>query len=123
MPRQCSLTRRFQLPGVASIHELHVWQLDQQKTIASVHIINEDTSMEAYLTNVRQVGECLHAYGIHSFTVQPELAKGSHSNSIEAISEELGRSTGLESPSAATEGLTCRIPCQDGGCEQPQCCD
>ena len=113
----------MELPGIASVHELHVWQLDQQKTIATVHILTEDTSLDTYLEKARHVGECLHAYGIHSFTIQPELARDPPGNTAKALTMDSSQSTGQDVQTTAPEGLTCRIQCQNGGCEQPQCCD
>lgn len=54
------------------MHELHIWRLDQQKAIASAHVVVSDQSMESFIEKARTVNECLHAYGIHSATLQPE---------------------------------------------------
>lgn len=61
-----------QIPGIESVHELHIWRLDQQKAIASAHVVVSDQSMSSFLEKARTVNECLHAYGIHSATLQPE---------------------------------------------------
>lgn len=65
-----------QVPGVDSIHELHVWRLDQHKAIASVHVVLTEDSIVNFMDKARTIGECLHAYGIHSATIQPELPPG-----------------------------------------------
>lgn len=65
-----------QVPGVDSIHELHVWRLDQNKAIASVHVVLTEDGIVNFMDKARTIGECLHAYGIHSATVQPELPPG-----------------------------------------------
>ncbi|KAF2197989.1 cation efflux protein [Delitschia confertaspora ATCC 74209] len=62
------------IPGVLSVHELHVWRLDQRKSIATAHVIVKDESLSAFMQKAQTVSECLHAYGIHSTTLQPELA-------------------------------------------------
>ncbi|KAI9694526.1 MAG: hypothetical protein M1822_000142 [Bathelium mastoideum] len=61
--------------GVASIHELHIWRLDEMKSVASAHVSVPDPSMESFMKKASIVLECLHAYGIHSVTLQPELAE------------------------------------------------
>ncbi|CAI7572410.1 unnamed protein product [Penicillium manginii] len=65
------------VPGVHSIHELHIWRLNQQKTLASVHVVVSDPSVSGFLQTAKTINECFHAYGIHSATIQPEvLAEG-----------------------------------------------
>ncbi|KAJ5397723.1 hypothetical protein N7509_005836 [Penicillium cosmopolitanum] len=65
------------VPGVHSIHELHIWRLNQQKTLASVHVVVSDPSVSGFLKTAKTINECFHAYGIHSATLQPEvLAEG-----------------------------------------------
>jgi len=115
-----------ELPGIASVHELHVWRLDQQKTIASVHVLTERVSVDGFMEQAQQIGECLHAYGVHSFTVQPERT-GAQSN---VTGPNAGATTGRSSEygdeidnAEASNGLTCRIKCQEGVCEEPPCCD
>ena len=62
----------LQLPGIISFHELHVWQLSDTKLVASVHVrISPDVDVTL---SQRRVQALLHAYGIHSSTVQPEVA-------------------------------------------------
>ncbi|KAG8841425.1 hypothetical protein FRC20_005049 [Serendipita sp. 405] len=59
------------VPGVGSVHELHIWQLSETRLIASVHIKVDST--RPYMDIVRDVKKLLHANGIHSGTVQPEI--------------------------------------------------
>ncbi|RAL13672.1 putative di-, tri-valent inorganic cation transporter [Aspergillus homomorphus CBS 101889] len=61
------------IPGVLSIHELHIWQLNQHKTLASVHVMLSDSSVPRFLKLTKTINECFHAYGIHSTTIQPEV--------------------------------------------------
>ncbi|KAJ5890793.1 uncharacterized protein N7473_007021 [Penicillium subrubescens] len=61
------------VPGVHSIHELHIWRLNQRKTIASVHVVVSDPSVSSFLKTAKTINECFHAYGIHSATLQPEV--------------------------------------------------
>lgn len=56
--------------GVVSVHELHVWQLSEAKIIASVHVC-VDRGVE-YMNIAADIREVLHAYNVHSCTIQPE---------------------------------------------------
>jgi solute carrier family 30 (zinc transporter), member 1 len=59
------------VPGVLSIHELHVWQLSESKLIASVHVcISSKADYMEVQSNIRKV---LHDQGMHSSTIQPEV--------------------------------------------------
>ncbi|KAF8424489.1 cation efflux protein [Tirmania nivea] len=71
------------IKSVVSVHELHVWQLSDVKLIASLHIqVAFDPEDQAggtdggrYMKLAREIRKCLHAYGIHSSTIQPEYVK------------------------------------------------
>ncbi|KAL2199883.1 cation efflux protein [Corynascus similis CBS 632.67] len=65
------------LPGVISCHHVHIWQLSDTKIVASMHIqvafpISE-AGGEKYMELSMMARKCLHAYGIHSATIQPEF--------------------------------------------------
>ncbi|RAH51031.1 putative di-, tri-valent inorganic cation transporter [Aspergillus brunneoviolaceus CBS 621.78] len=91
------------IPGVLSVHELHIWQLNQQKTLASVHVMVSDSSVPAFLRLTKTINECFHAYGIHSTTIQPEVV---HPGAISSLATE-----GIEKCQvvcgAMCAGLTC----------------
>ena len=56
--------------GVISLHELHVWQLSENKIVASVHVLasrNHD-----FMPVAVKIRKILHHLGIHSCTIQPE---------------------------------------------------
>jgi solute carrier family 30 (zinc transporter), member 1 len=56
--------------GVISLHELHVWQLSENKLVASVHVLasrNHD-----FMPIAAKIRKALHHLGIHSSTIQPE---------------------------------------------------
>lgn len=65
------------LPGIIGCHHLHVWQLSDTKFVASLHVqVDYDFKGEGssrYMQLARAVRKCLHAYGIHSSTIQPEF--------------------------------------------------
>ncbi len=58
------------MDGVLSLHELHVWQLSENKIVASVHVMasrNHD-----FMPVAAKIRKALHHRGIHSSTIQPE---------------------------------------------------
>lgn len=63
----------IQLDGVISVHELHVWQLNDTKLIASLHVLLK--SREGYMSLGSEIRKVLHSYGIHSATIQPEFVE------------------------------------------------
>ncbi|GFF78195.1 metal ion resistance protein/transporter (Zrc1), putative [Aspergillus lentulus] len=60
------------IPGVESVHELHIWQLNQEKALASVHLAVSNELIADFMDKAKIINECFHAYGIHSTTLQPE---------------------------------------------------
>lgn len=130
-----------QLPGVNGSHHLHVWQLSDTKIVASIHI-QVDTEIkgegsERYMRLARQVRRCLHAYGIHSSTIQPEFAPdsdveestaggggGGHPSSSRASHHEPNSS---KIPSRAgsvrdVDPQACLLECDDNCANGGQCC-
>eukprot|EP01027_Heterolobosea_sp_BB2_P007397 GEZU01011019.1.p1 GENE.GEZU01011019.1~~GEZU01011019.1.p1 ORF type:complete len:321 (+),score=58.88 GEZU01011019.1:431-1393(+) len=57
--------------GVINVHEFHVWQLINNKHIASVHITCRNTS--DFMALAAKVKKIFHKHGIHSSTIQPEF--------------------------------------------------
>ncbi|KAF9736846.1 hypothetical protein PMIN03_007261 [Paraphaeosphaeria minitans] len=97
------------IPGVLGVHELHVWRLNQTKSLASAHIVVRDTEVREFIGRAKIISECLHAYGIHSATLQPELVDASELGTEGAIQE--------------TEGVgKCTITCGTS-CEPLKCCN
>jgi len=94
--------------GASSVHELHVWRLDQKKAIASAHIVVSEPDIASFMKKAQKVRECLHAYGIHSATLQPELA-GVAGEGVEVSGD---------SPTSSIEkcGVPCRVQCEDLKC-------
>ncbi|GME74744.1 unnamed protein product [[Candida] boidinii] len=62
------------IPGVVSVHEFHIWNLTEKLLIASLHV-DLNTSPENFIEVAQVVKQCLHAYGIHSATIQPEFTQ------------------------------------------------
>ena len=74
---------------VLGVHELHVWQLSEAQTVASVHVVVPKSdkmspvngSMEdIYMELANQIKIKLHAHGVHSTTVQPEFVSSIEDN-------------------------------------------
>ncbi|WVQ88363.1 hypothetical protein IAS59_002097 [Cryptococcus gattii] len=65
--RQCI----YEVPGVDSVHELHIWQLSESTVVASVHVMIEEG--RDYMEVASGIRERMHGHGIHSVTIQPEF--------------------------------------------------
>lgn len=114
---QTSIDLCSQIPGVDSVHELHAWRLNQSKAIASAHIVTNDSSLLNFMAQAERIGECLHAYGIHSVTLQPEFANEADDVQVKVVQSE---ASGLHARRGADS--TCRIACGTG-CEPLMCCN
>ena len=126
--------RGAQIPGVDSVHELHVWRLNEQKAIASVHVVVSSESVFIFTETARHINECLHAYGIHSTTLQPELPirsrlSGQDSNSGsplllgESVSGgQAGRTGRIRGEGAHNIRHDCQLVCART-CEGLMCCE
>jgi zinc transporter 1 len=100
------------IPGIVSVHELHVWQLDQKKAIASAHVVVSDPDIETFMRNAQTFRECLHAYGIHSATLQPELV----STAVVERDPEVTSTVSTAHTSAEKCGLQCGVVCEELKC-------
>ncbi|KAF2400402.1 zinc/cadmium resistance protein-like protein [Trichodelitschia bisporula] len=114
------------LPGVVAAHHLHVWQLSDTKLIASLHVRVafefEGEGSRQYMRLAKKIRECLHEYGIHSSTIQPEFCSDpDHAHKLVSSSNE---STQCGDGAQDVEGqdgacmLDCGDECGDGG----MCC-
>ncbi|KAK9765971.1 Zinc resistance conferring protein [Basidiobolus ranarum] len=96
--------RILKISNVISLHELHIWQLSDNKTIASVHI--HVTNVSEYMVVATEVRRLLHSYGIHSATIQPEFS----SERTENI------------PRDDTSETLCLLGCSSE-CDEKKCCE
>jgi solute carrier family 30 (zinc transporter), member 1 len=110
------------LPRVISVHHVHVWQLSNTKHIASLHVqVDCDidgANSESYMHLAREIRECLHKYGIHSSTIQPEFCRPSEEGSPKSVSST-ANSSDQDSPTA---DKSCLLDCGDGCADNKQCC-
>src|SRR3569833_11398 len=117
----------LKIPGIESVHELHIWRLDQEKNIASVHLVVSDQTVSNFMDKARTVSECLHAYGIHSATLQPELAVAPDAAPSEATALVESRPSTNNGGGASSlrrrivEPAGCQIIC-GSLCENLMCC-
>ncbi|KAJ5140903.1 zinc/cadmium resistance protein [Penicillium atrosanguineum] len=118
------------LPGILGSHHLHVWQLSDTKIVASIHI-QVDTEIkgegsERYMNLARQVRRCLHAYGIHSSTIQPEFAPDADAeetqNQIQGSSSSAEPNPPSRAASLRSDPQACLLECDDHCARGGQCC-
>ncbi|NXH09903.1 ZNT10 protein, partial [Bucco capensis] len=84
------------VPGVSSLHEVHVWELAGGKIIATLHIkCQTPTDYQDAAYKIRKV---FHEAGIHSVTIQPEYIDHK------------------------TSQLLCSSPCISKACDSQLCC-
>ncbi|KIW38209.1 uncharacterized protein PV06_10149 [Exophiala oligosperma] len=115
-----------EIPGVVNCHHIHLWQLSETQPVASLHLqldfpIEEGGVAVRYMILAKAVRECLHGYGIHSATIQPEFClndKHDHAGQAHPSTSP----DGSQSP-RQVEGLdqdVCLIGCVDD-CEESTC--
>lgn len=110
------------IPGVVSCHHVHIWQLSDSQIISSMHIqvafsISSQDGAERYMEVAKAVRKCLHAYGIHSATIQPEFC--TDANHAHAEAGTLGFD-GAATP-GQTDADSCLLECVDD-CVEQSCC-
>ncbi|KAH6631882.1 cation efflux family-domain-containing protein [Chaetomium tenue] len=129
------------VPGVVAVHELHIWRLDQHKAIASAHIVvsGAGADLAGFAAQARTIRECLHAYGIHSVTLQPELLPPASVCPSAADSVSSGAVAGADGgdgsgkgegggegkgtlPPPESSAAPCQMVCGRGMCGHLVCC-
>ncbi|NXY73636.1 ZNT10 protein, partial [Glareola pratincola] len=91
------LTDRIaRVPGVSSLHEVHVWELAGGKNIATLHIKCQTPA--DYQDAAYKIRKIFHEAGIHSVTIQPEYVD------------------------QKTSQLLCSSPCISKACDSQLCC-
>jgi cation diffusion facilitator family transporter len=65
-----------QVPDINHIHSLHIWSLDQQNQIASMHFAVEEI-VDPYPL-IDKIKEIFHKHNIHHTTIQPERLTKHH---------------------------------------------
>ncbi|KAF2754099.1 cation efflux protein [Pseudovirgaria hyperparasitica] len=115
------------LEGVLSAHDIHVWQLSDTTLIASLHVqvaFNfRGQGSQRYMQLAREIRECLHGFGIHSSTIQPEFYNDGGPGSVDPIEDNISEaSDGMNNSSrqvskqnSLTESMrdSCLLDCCD----------
>ncbi|XP_056424344.1 calcium/manganese antiporter SLC30A10 isoform X3 [Hyla sarda] len=84
------------VPGVKSIHEIHVWELASGKNIATLHV--KFQNLQDYILANRNIRKIFHSQGIHAVTLQAEFTD------------------------AKDFSLECNAPCISKKCDEYLCC-
>ncbi|KAI1298549.1 cation efflux protein [Xylaria venustula] len=114
------------LHGVISCHHVHIWQLSDTKVVASLHMqiafpITDEGGAK-YMKLAKQARKCLHAYGIHSATIQPEFCLDQNCNHVEEGSVSMdGQQSPVQYPSKLEPSDGCLLDCVDD-CVDQGCC-
>ncbi|PQE20355.1 hypothetical protein CJF30_00001677 [Rutstroemia sp. NJR-2017a BBW] len=111
------------IPGVVSCHHVHIWQLSDTQLVASMHIqiafpISE-AGGEKYMELAKAARGCLHAYGIHSATLQPEFCLDKDHDHADGLSVGLDGPVGQ--PKCGMDDDSCLLECVDE-CRGKGCC-
>ncbi|WRT68133.1 uncharacterized protein IL334_005108 [Kwoniella shivajii] len=61
------------IPGVISIHELHLWHLTETDALASFHVKVDVDDIEAWRPIERELKSCFAAQGVTHVTISPEF--------------------------------------------------
>ncbi|KAF4611240.1 hypothetical protein D9613_006991 [Agrocybe pediades] len=62
------------VPGVLSVHDLHVWHLSQSVILASLHVcVPVGTSLDQWEDTERYLQHCFEEFGINHVTISPEI--------------------------------------------------
>ncbi|XP_064504242.1 calcium/manganese antiporter SLC30A10 isoform X2 [Pseudopipra pipra] len=88
--------RLARVPGVSSLHEVHVWELASGKNIATLHVKCQTPAN--YQDAAYKIREIFHEAGVHSVTIQPEYVDHK------------------------TSQLLCSSPCISKACDPQLCC-
>jgi zinc transporter 1 len=117
------------LPDVVSCHHLHVWQLSDTKLVASLHVQVafefKGEGSQRYMQLARQIRKCLHEYGIHSSTIQPEFcceATHGHRMIERALQHRDEDSDSCDQSHGEEEDYGCLLDCDDECGDGGKCC-
>ncbi|PTB80511.1 cation efflux protein [Trichoderma longibrachiatum ATCC 18648] len=104
--------------GPDSVHDLHIWQLDEHRTIASAHVLVDDIS--SFTEKAKTIRQCLHAYDIHSVTLQPEVRhqRAPSLPQLQSMAPIADSGSSIHTPNG---GSHCQMPCGTS-CAGMSCC-
>nr|UJH94561.1 Zrc1 [Starmerella bombicola] len=68
------------LPGVQEVHDLHIWQLSEDRVVGTLHVtVNGPASTFSAMS--RTIQQCFAGHGVPSITIQPEFVDEPYQNS------------------------------------------
>lgn len=68
------------LPGVQEVHDLHIWQLSEDRVVGTLHVtVNGPASTFSAMS--RTIQQCFLGHGVPSITIQPEFVDEPYQNS------------------------------------------
>lgn len=125
----------LRIDGVLSLHDLHVWQLNESKIVASLHILVDCSSEQTarYMEIANQVRRALHLWGIHSSTIQPEFVSGGLKEAARLSGVEVRNKTDAQGRLLTADGNlvenelsqgdpACLLACDGEECRDATCC-
>lgn len=112
------------LPGIVECHDIHVWALTPTTLIATLHVkLNfnfEGEGAAQWMELAKAIKDCLHGFGIHRLTIQPEFCTNEehHHNSsasevLESEASSSGADTVVGSGALSTAPNGGSVPCGD----------
>lgn len=106
---QKQIVQKF--PEILSIHDLHIWQLTQQKFVSTAHIIFLDPFV--YKLIINDVLGFFHEQGINIVTIQPEF-----------MSLNAGETSTSKERKVLIDGMVqnCLVACRQSECVEKLCC-
>ncbi|WFD41929.1 hypothetical protein MPSI1_000566 [Malassezia psittaci] len=125
----------LRVEGVLGLHDLHVWQLNEDKIVSSLHILVDcpGEQVARYMEIANQVRHVLHLWGIHSATIQPEFVSGVK-EAARLSGVDLHPETDQQGRIRTTDGKlahdelakrepTCLLACDGEECREAACCN
>jgi zinc transporter 1 len=115
------------LTSFAFVQELHVWSLNQTKALASLHLTVGSDSLTAFMKLSQSVQSCLHFWGVHAVTIQPELVVDSppsaERQTTSGVPESLPTATSSSVNQGGKDGMesACNLRCSTQLCEETCC--
>ncbi|KIJ33073.1 hypothetical protein M422DRAFT_265107 [Sphaerobolus stellatus SS14] len=96
-----------EVPGVLSVHELHVWQLSEITIVATVHVwVSRNREYMGIAQDIRRM---LHDHGVHSSTIQPEFHDPTNAPSEEHLIVSYMMQTSGRTIALLTQSCNCSI--------------
>jgi len=127
----------LRVPGVMSVHELHVWQLSESKIVASVHVLVKKSRKGRTATNATDSTASSQEPGVDLIVGSGEVENGEHlymsvASEIRRVLHDFGIHSSTIQPEYAMDGINedtasvgsgCLIPCMaDADCDPANAC-